>query len=121
MRGLVIALAVAVVVVVVPGQHAVAARAGLDFTSPSGDYTLKAVPSVDLQIPPEPLYLNNTGGTEVTSYTVTVDYSSLAGMVEVVTPFWDCRKKSEGVLVCEGTHRLQPGTRAHLGGSGCGA
>ncbi|MEU6276316.1 hypothetical protein ABZ871_28480 [Streptomyces populi] len=113
-------LAVAVATVGVPSGRAVAAGAGLEVASgyagyTVGSYTLEAMPYTDMD--PNTVYdvtLANTGKTKITSYTLTVDYSSLVGAVDVTVPFSGCRKKTEGVLVCQGKDAPAPGRTTRL-------
>ncbi|MFE9878088.1 hypothetical protein [Streptomyces sp. NPDC005784] len=109
-------LAVAAAAVGVPSERAVAVGAGLEVASDTGDYTLKAEPYA----PPaadtsDPVTLTNTGTTKITSYTLTVDYSSLGKVVDATAPFSGCAKKTEGVLVCQGKDAPSPGKTTRLG------
>ncbi|KAB1986332.1 hypothetical protein [Streptomyces triticiradicis] len=110
-------LAVAAATVGVPSGRAVAAGAELEVASGYGGYTLKAMPYTDMD-PNAVNYvtLANTGKTKITSYTLTVDYSSLGGFVDVTAPFSGCEKKTEGVLVCQGKDAPAPGRTTRLGG-----
>jgi hypothetical protein len=103
-------LAVAAAAVGVPSERAVAVGAGLEVASGSGDYTLEVDPYANYDLNSGgSLTLTNTGKTEITSYTLTVDYSSLGGVVDVTAPFPGCGKKTEGVLVCHGNDAPAPG------------
>ncbi|WP_406837594.1 hypothetical protein ACICHK_17220 [Streptomyces sp. AHU1] len=105
----------------VPSERAVAAGTGLEVASGAGggivgSYTLEAMPYTDM----DPNAVNhvtlaNTGTTRITSYTLTVDYSSLVGAVDVTVPFSGCEKKTEGVLVCQGKDAPAPGATTRLG------
>ncbi|MCT9010692.1 hypothetical protein [Streptomyces rhizosphaerihabitans] len=108
-------LAVAAAVVGVPSGRAVAVGAGLEVAADSGDYTVKAEPYTDTG-PSSSVTLSNTGTTKITSYTLTVDYTSLGGVVDVAAPFSGCAKKTEGVLVCQGKDAPAPGRTTRLGG-----
>jgi len=111
------ALAVAAAAVDVPSERAVAVGAGLEVAAGSGGYTLKAEPYTDTDPnSTSSVTLTNTGTTKITSYTLTVDYSSLGGAVDVTAPFSGCEKKSEGVLVCQGADAPAPGKTTQLGG-----
>ncbi|MFD5817729.1 hypothetical protein [Streptomyces sp. NPDC127038] len=108
-------LAVAASTVGVPSERAVAAGAGLEVASGSGDYTLEFDPYTNFE--PDAggsVTLTNTGRTKITSYTLTVDYSSLGGVVDVRVPFPGCGKKTEGVLVCHGDDAPAPGKTTRL-------
>lgn len=101
----------------VPSGHAVAAGAGLEVAADSGNYTLEALPYTDMDPNSwRAVTLTNTGTTKITSYTLTVDYSSLHGVVDVAAPFSGCEKKTEGVLVCKGADAPAPGKTTRLGG-----
>ncbi|PZT68270.1 hypothetical protein DN402_08330 [Streptomyces sp. SW4] len=100
----------AAVAVAGPVEPATAAGAGLEVVPASGDYTLEAEPSVNAS--GTEVNLTNTGTTRITSYSITVDYRSLAGTVDVSAPlsvFDTCREKSEGLLVCDGAIAPAPG------------
>ncbi|MGW7612553.1 hypothetical protein ACWGKW_35945 [Streptomyces sp. NPDC054766] len=110
-------LAVAAATVGVPSERAVAAGSGLEVAAAGyGGYTLEAMPYTDMD-PNSVNYvtLANTGTTRITSYTLTVDYSSLGKFVDVAAPFSGCAKKTEGVLVCQGKDAPAPGRTTRLG------
>ncbi|KAB1986333.1 hypothetical protein [Streptomyces triticiradicis] len=104
----------------VPSERAVAAGARLEVTSSAGgytvgSYTLEAMPYTDRDPNTgNSVKLANTGATKITSYTLTVDYSSLGGAVDVTAPFSGCEKKTEGVLVCQGKDAPAPGRTTRL-------
>ncbi|MFF3410775.1 hypothetical protein ACFYW8_32125 [Streptomyces sp. NPDC002742] len=108
-------LAVAAATVGVPSERAVAVGAGLEVASGSGAYTLKAEPYIPSDSnTSDSVTLTNTGTTKITSYTLTVDYSSLDGVVDVTAPFSGCEKKTAGVLVCQGKDAPSPGKTTRL-------